>query len=538
MPRAAASRGPETVTGRPSKRNSPLSIGWIPAIALISVLLPAPLSPTSAVTLPRKAVRCTSCSTWTAPKLLLMPRSSSVGVSSSGRLAGVDTSLPSVRRVRCREATGAPHDDGTPRLRAELLDACRGAHRGVVAGADGAGRLRALADHVGHVVLGDRDRVEQDGGDVALALGVLRRAGGVRLVPLEQRDGRVGQRLRLLVGRLPDGHALVAGQDVLQALDGRVLPGDRDLLVVALQGLDGRIGQRVVGRVQALDVAAGLRVHLLEDRLGLDRVPLGHGLLGDLRVLAVLVEHRVGAVGEQGGVVVVRGAVEVGDAGGLVPQALLEALALQLADLGVVVGHVVVRRAAQGEAVVVEGLHPLLLGLLLDGRTRGVVQVDDRQDGDPVGDHLLRDRLHLLRIAAGILDVVLHTGGLERGLELRPVLALPAGGRRRVGKDHPDLSGGLATAATAARAAGGVGTTAAGGEGEDASGADRRRRQGAPSNHERSPAISLGLQRNSATHTGAGAAVTASTPSAPCPDRDQHFWAVPGRRLDAVVTGG
>src|SRR3954447_15339757 len=279
MPRAAASRGPETVTGRPSKRNSPLSIGWMPAIALISVLLPAPLSPTSAVTLPRKAVRCTSCSTWTAPKLLLMPRSSSVGVSSSGRLAGVDTSLPSVRRVRCGEATGAPHDDGTPRLRAELLDACRGAHRGVVAGADGGGRLRALADHVGHVVLGDRDRVEQDGGDVALALGVLRRAGGVRLVPLEQRDGRVGQRLRLLVGRLPDGHALVAGEDVLQTLNRRVLTRHRDLLVVALEGLDRRVGQRVVVIVHALHVPAGLGVDLIQYPMSLDWIPLGNGLL-------------------------------------------------------------------------------------------------------------------------------------------------------------------------------------------------------------------------------------------------------------------
>ena len=40
------------LTGSPSKRTSPESIGWMPATHLISVDLPAPLSPTSAMTSP------------------------------------------------------------------------------------------------------------------------------------------------------------------------------------------------------------------------------------------------------------------------------------------------------------------------------------------------------------------------------------------------------------------------------------------------------------------------------------------------------
>src|SRR4051812_5284690 len=46
---------------------------------LISVLLPAPLSPTKAVTLPGKISKSTSRKTCTAPKLLLIPRSDSSG---------------------------------------------------------------------------------------------------------------------------------------------------------------------------------------------------------------------------------------------------------------------------------------------------------------------------------------------------------------------------------------------------------------------------------------------------------------------------
>src|SRR5438034_3833436 len=64
----------------PSNRYSPSSIVLMPAMVLIRVDLPAPLSPTRAVTRPVSAEKSTAVSAWTAPKRLLTPRSSRVGV--------------------------------------------------------------------------------------------------------------------------------------------------------------------------------------------------------------------------------------------------------------------------------------------------------------------------------------------------------------------------------------------------------------------------------------------------------------------------
>src|SRR3954470_79466 len=79
MPRALACLGPWTWTSWPSQTMVPPSKGWMPAIDLISVLLPAPLSPTSAVTCPRWASKSTPRSTCTAPKLLSTWRRDSNG---------------------------------------------------------------------------------------------------------------------------------------------------------------------------------------------------------------------------------------------------------------------------------------------------------------------------------------------------------------------------------------------------------------------------------------------------------------------------
>src|SRR2546423_5907008 len=51
----------------------------MPATHLISVDLPAPLSPTSAITSPSRTSKSTACSAWTDPKLLETARSSRVG---------------------------------------------------------------------------------------------------------------------------------------------------------------------------------------------------------------------------------------------------------------------------------------------------------------------------------------------------------------------------------------------------------------------------------------------------------------------------
>ena len=73
---------------------------------LISVDLPAPLSPTSAITSPDRTSKSTSSSALTDPKLLQMPRVSSVGVSDG---AGVGAAIVSVTARSCAaQASGEP----------------------------------------------------------------------------------------------------------------------------------------------------------------------------------------------------------------------------------------------------------------------------------------------------------------------------------------------------------------------------------------------------------------------------------------------
>src|SRR6266536_1495466 len=75
MPRPVASLGPCRWTGLPFQRISPLVGSQIPEMVLISVDLPAPLSPTRAVTWPADMSRSTPASACTGPKLLPSPRS-------------------------------------------------------------------------------------------------------------------------------------------------------------------------------------------------------------------------------------------------------------------------------------------------------------------------------------------------------------------------------------------------------------------------------------------------------------------------------
>src|SRR2546423_1349698 len=66
-------------TGRPPHRISPLVGSQAPETHFTSTVLPAPLSPTSAVTCPAGTSRSTPSSAWTGPKLFQTPRSSSSG---------------------------------------------------------------------------------------------------------------------------------------------------------------------------------------------------------------------------------------------------------------------------------------------------------------------------------------------------------------------------------------------------------------------------------------------------------------------------
>src|SRR5450432_675978 len=55
----------------------------MPPTHFTRVDLPAPLSPTRAMTSPGKTLKSTLCSTWMAPKLLLIPRRARMGESAT-----------------------------------------------------------------------------------------------------------------------------------------------------------------------------------------------------------------------------------------------------------------------------------------------------------------------------------------------------------------------------------------------------------------------------------------------------------------------
>src|SRR3954453_7561856 len=307
----------------------------MPPMHLTNVDLPAPLSPTSAVTSPGYTARETSRRTCTGPKLLLIPRTSSRGVA-------VTVLLSQGHGRWWRRAARSPPPPGS------LLDAGLGALGRVVAGAQLSRRDEAVVDDVLHVVLGDRHRVQQDRRDVLLGLRVGDLAGDGLLLPLGERDREVRRRVGLLLDRLVDGHALVAGQEFLQALHRRVLTGHRHRTVelLLLEHRDRRVAEAVIGGQDALDVGV-LGQHLLEGGGRRGVVPLGYRLVRALHVVARVVlrlEYRVVAVLEQRRVVVGRRPVQLGDdrlLRTLVGQALHQALTLQLTDLGVVEADVV-----------------------------------------------------------------------------------------------------------------------------------------------------------------------------------------------------
>ena len=63
------------LTASPPKTISPESKPWIPATHLMRVVLPAPLSPTSAITSPSRTSKSTSVSACTDPYDFVIPRS-------------------------------------------------------------------------------------------------------------------------------------------------------------------------------------------------------------------------------------------------------------------------------------------------------------------------------------------------------------------------------------------------------------------------------------------------------------------------------
>src|SRR5215470_3442764 len=79
MPAASASRAERKCTGTPSSRMAPSYSACTPAMIFISVLLPAPFSPTRPWISPALRAKSTSLRACTPPNDLQMPDSSSSG---------------------------------------------------------------------------------------------------------------------------------------------------------------------------------------------------------------------------------------------------------------------------------------------------------------------------------------------------------------------------------------------------------------------------------------------------------------------------
>src|SRR3954466_2242070 len=220
MPSAEASCGELSAAGWPSNSTSPESYDWTPASPLIGVSLPAPLSPTSALTLPGWTSMSTPLSTSTGPKLLRMSRSSMRAVMDVLLLLSRGMTMGARgRRAHHHCSNGFCLVDAG--LLAGGLDVA-GAH---------VGDLRvAVVEHLLHVLLG------HDGG----RLGDERRpVGGLlvdaRLLALQQLLAQLDRRCGLELVRLVDGAVLLAQQGVLQAGRGGVLAADGDLLAVLVE---------------------------------------------------------------------------------------------------------------------------------------------------------------------------------------------------------------------------------------------------------------------------------------------------------------
>src|SRR5919206_457036 len=197
MPSARASSGEWRVTGRPSKRISPASGWWTPASVLTSVLLPAPLSPTSATTSAGYTVKLALRSACTRPKRLSMPRASSSGSAMAGQ--GLPPAGPggggggrALERAQVELERGRVSGSGGERARVELgAPVGTGAKRvedllqGEARPQAGQQGLAALGDVPAHGHVGSRRRehrvaVEGRGDD---AHERLRRAARVEDVP-------------------------------------------------------------------------------------------------------------------------------------------------------------------------------------------------------------------------------------------------------------------------------------------------------------------------------------------------------------------
>src|SRR5215467_6706989 len=204
------------VTRLPSNRISPLSGECVPAMHLISVDLPAPLSPTSAITSPFRTSKSTSVKACTDPNDFVMLRSWRSGVSVLFTVA-----------VSYHKTSGGARSG---RLHLVTSSADRLAVLLELADADVALLDELVLVELAHVGLGDPGDRKRHRRHPLLA--VEPRSGRGRLLALHQRDRGRGRGTRLQGHGLVDRSGLPAGDDVLRAFDSGVLPTERDRLQV------------------------------------------------------------------------------------------------------------------------------------------------------------------------------------------------------------------------------------------------------------------------------------------------------------------
>src|SRR5258705_3743004 len=181
----------------------------MPATHLIRVDLPAPLSPTSAMTSPSRTSKSTSLSACTDPNAFEMPRSWRIGVSLTG------VAFPTTKPVEA--PAWAPPPVGPVRLLAELREFAD-AHVAL---------LQELVLEEPRVVgLRDRDDRNLDG-RLLLAAVLAEPVDPGHLLVLQQRDGRRRGCVGLGGHVLVDGCRLPARADDMHHLTRRTLAPPR-----------------------------------------------------------------------------------------------------------------------------------------------------------------------------------------------------------------------------------------------------------------------------------------------------------------------
>src|SRR5258708_4821784 len=266
-----------------------------------------------------------------------------------------------------------------------------------IAYADFGPGAEAIGDNCGsNVVFGNADGCQQNRrlglvtGGVLATIGIVDGAGRQRLgvSALDDCNCQSGSGFGFSLDTLIDGHALLASKYELDTTNRCVLTGHGDRLQVLVRegGVD-RACQTIIGGNGSINLAFGRGQHLLEDRLGLGVVPIRYGLVGAFDVGAIFIqwgEHFVVATGEQGGVVVGGGAIQLGNDG--LDQFSSgdrgnQTLALKRTNGLAVKAYIEVRtRSLNGQAVIVDDLGLGSMGFINDRGTGTALQVNKQDD--------------------------------------------------------------------------------------------------------------------------------------------------------------